>query len=158
MKPEVMSVIMPTEVDVNKAVDFILESDYNQRVFNAILLFHLNCRLKDESAIENKDLDIFTIIRSNKKNGHLYDEITLHEIGDLVGEYDLNKLEKTVESFFDLRLISKCLYGSDSPARPREIYTRPSIQPYKEKNSLSRMSFIQYIGTVTDIVRPGIKA
>jgi hypothetical protein len=151
------------ELDPSKAVDVIIESELNQRVFKALVQLYQNERSYQPPKIEmskypeglseedKMDLAFGRHVRTAFEHPeHLvpieWPYKTIEEMGNLAGEHDLKALEKSLESFHSVVLVT-ILHD-----RNNIYYHNPDRfnHPYRLKNSGEKIDFYGYLDRIRD--------
>ncbi len=163
----IVPLIQSVKVDPSKAVDIIIESELNHRIFKGLLNFYQEEKKKDaveppeglrpdeyprDLTVEKyfeyyRDLNEATVRRMVKyieRGVHGPDEITLREIGELAGEPDLGILKKSLRLFENVYLITKVT---------DDIYSYPVYGAFFIEDYRKLFGFDEYL----DIIQERIK-
>ena len=147
------------ELDLSETVDVIIESELNQRVFKSLVEYYQSEREykppkrekpkypKGLSEEDKTDLAYGKFMRRGMENSIQTIEFTfktLEEMGKIVGESNLEEIEKSLESFSGVNLISIGFIEGN------KYYSHPREWGYHLKDSGESIGFYGYLDKILD--------
>jgi hypothetical protein len=140
----VVLLIHSIEVDPSRAVDVILESKLNQKIFKALMKYYQEVGYYKEYLVFGKSTRSW-FDPSEEPAPIDFSYKTLEELGETVEESDLKTLERSLDALSNVHLVG--IYRN----RENKLYSVPSKGIfYTKDNKTKTFGFEEYIGMIKD--------